>query len=118
MRLNRDILLAIIVVVMIIAVGLLTPAFVSPDNLVGLFNDTAILIMMALAQMTVILTKCIDLSVAANVAFTGVVVALINAAYPGLPIPLLMRRRGRHRARCSAPSTARWSGSSASPRSS
>jgi rhamnose transport system permease protein len=90
MRLNRDILLAIIVVVMIIAVGLLTPAFVSPNNLIGLFNDTAILIMMALAQMTVILTKCIDLSVAANVAFTGVVVALINAAYPGLPIPLLM----------------------------
>ena len=40
--------------------------------------------------MTVILTKCIDLSVAANVAFTGVVVALINAAFPDIPIPLIM----------------------------
>jgi rhamnose transport system permease protein len=63
---------------------------VSPNNLVGLFNDTAILIMMALGQMTVILTKCIDLSVAANVALTGVLIALINVAWPGLPIPLLM----------------------------
>jgi rhamnose transport system permease protein len=90
MRLNRDILLAVIVVVMTVGAGLLTPAFITPNNLVGLFNDTAILIMMALAQMTVILTKCIDLSVAANVAFTGVVVALVNAAFPGIPIPLIM----------------------------
>jgi rhamnose transport system permease protein len=90
MRLSRDVLLAAIVIVMIIAVGFLTPSFVSPNNLVGLFNDTAILIMMALGQMTVILTKCIDLSVAANVALTGVLVALINVAWPGLPIPLLM----------------------------
>jgi rhamnose transport system permease protein len=90
MRLNRDLLLAAIIVIMLVAVGLMTPSFVSPGNLVGLINDSAILIMMALAQMTVILTKCIDLSVAANVAFTGVVVALINAAAPGLPIPLLM----------------------------
>jgi rhamnose transport system permease protein len=89
-RLNRDVLLAVIVVVMVVAVGFVTPAFVSPNNLVGLFNDTAILIMMALAQMTVILTKCIDLSVAANVAFTGVVVALINVAWPGIPIPAIM----------------------------
>lgn len=90
MRLNRDLLLGAIILVMLVAVGFLTPSFVSPGNLVGLVNDTAILVMMALAQMTVILTKCIDLSVAANIAFTGVVVSLINAAMPGLPIPLLM----------------------------
>ena len=90
MKLNRDILLAIIVVAMIGAVGFVTPVFVQADHLAILFNDTAILIMMALGQMTVILTKCIDLSVAANVAFTGVVVALINVAYPGLPIPAIM----------------------------
>src|SRR6202000_2155693 len=44
----------------------------------------------ALGQMTVILTKCIDLSVAANVAFTGVVVSLVNLAFPDIPIPLIM----------------------------
>ena len=90
MKLNRDVLLAVIVLVMIVAVGFVTPAFVRPDHLAILFNDTAILIMMALGQMTVILTKCIDLSVAANVALTGVLVALLNVAMPGLPIPLVM----------------------------
>ena len=75
---------------MVAGIGYLTPSFVSPDNLVGLFNDTSILIMVALGQMTVILTKCIDLSVGANIALTGVLVALINAAHPDVPVPLLM----------------------------
>jgi rhamnose transport system permease protein len=90
MRITRDVLLAAIVVLMVVAIGLITPSFVTPTSLVGLFNDTAILIMVALAQMPVILTKCIDLSVGANIAFTGVVVALVNAAYPEIPIPALM----------------------------
>jgi rhamnose transport system permease protein len=36
--------------------------------------------------MIVILTKCIDLSVAANLALTGMVVAMVNVAAPELPI--------------------------------
>ena len=47
--------------------------------------------------MTVILTKCIDLSVGANIALTGVLVALINAAYPGIPGAAADGDRGRHR---------------------
>jgi rhamnose transport system permease protein len=90
MRPSRDLLLAAIVVAMTIGIGMITPAFVSPGNLAGLFNDTSILVMMALAQMTVILTRCIDLSVAANVALTGVLVALVNAAHPDVPIGVLM----------------------------
>jgi rhamnose transport system permease protein len=90
MRFNRDFLLGVIVAALIIGIGFKNPRFVAANSLVGLFNDTAILIMMALAQTTVILTKCIDLSVAANIALTGVVVALVNAAFPGVPVPLLM----------------------------
>ena len=81
---------AAIVVVMIVGIGFVTPSFVTPRNLASLFNDNAMLIMVALGQMTVILTKCIDLSVGANIALTGVLVALLNAAYPAVPIPLLM----------------------------
>ena len=90
MRIGRDLLLAAIVVVLIAGIGFITPSFVSPGNLIGLFNDTSILMMVALGQMTVILTKCIDLSVGANVALTGVLVALVNTASPEVPIPLLM----------------------------
>jgi rhamnose transport system permease protein len=90
MRLNRDLILAGIIVVMLAGIGVITPSFVGAASLGSLFNDTAILIMVALGQMTVILSRCIDLSVGANIALTGVVVALINAHFPDLPIPLLM----------------------------
>ena len=90
MRIGRDLLLGAIVVAMIAGIGFITPSFVSPANLVGLFNDTAILIMVALGQMIVILTKSIDLSPGANIALTGVLVALVNAAYPDVAVPLLM----------------------------
>jgi rhamnose transport system permease protein len=45
---------------------------------------------LALGQMTVILTKSIDLSVAANLSFTGMAVAMMNAAYPAIPLPVLI----------------------------
>jgi rhamnose transport system permease protein len=40
--------------------------------------------------MIVILTRCIDLSVAANLALTGMVCAMLNLNYPGLPVALIL----------------------------
>ncbi|MEM1400912.1 MAG: ABC transporter permease [Pseudomonadota bacterium] len=62
------------------------PAFIAPSNLGHVFNDTSPLILLAIGQMIVILTKCIDLSVAANLALTGMIVAMINVAAPGVPV--------------------------------
>jgi rhamnose transport system permease protein len=45
---------------------------------------------MALGQMAVILTRSIDLSMASNLALSGMIVALVNAAYPAVPVPALM----------------------------
>lgn len=64
--------------------------FVAPTNLANVFNDTAPLIILALGQMVVILTRCIDLSVAANLALTGMVTAMINVAFPDLPISVIL----------------------------
>jgi len=66
------------------------PSFASPGNLGQVFNDTSPLILLALGQMIVILTRCIDLSVAANLALTGMVVAMINVAAPGLPVAVIL----------------------------
>ena len=90
MRVNRDLLLAAIVGAMVASIGFITPSFVAPRSLVGLFNDSAILIMVVLGQMTVILTRCIDLSVGANIALTAVLVSLMNAAFSEVPVPILM----------------------------
>ena len=87
---NRKILLALIIIVMIAGFSTRASNFATPGNLATIFNDTSILIILALGQMTVILTKSIDLSVAANLAFTGMAVAMLDAAYPGLPLALLI----------------------------
>lgn len=87
---NRELLLGLIIIVMIAGFSTRASNFATPGNLANIFNDTSILIILALGQMTVILTKSIDLSVAANLAFTGMAVAMLDAAYPGLPLALLI----------------------------
>lgn len=87
---HREALLAAVIILMIGAIGSRAPSFVSPGNLVEMFNDTAILIILALGQMMVLLTKGIDLSMAANLALTGMIVALLNAHYPGIPVAALL----------------------------
>ncbi len=62
------------------------PAFIAPRNLANVFNDTSPLIILAVGQMIVILTKCIDLSIAANLALCGMVVAMLNVLSPDLPL--------------------------------
>ena len=87
---SREGVLSIIVLAMFFGVGVISPDFISLSNSVSIFNDTSILIMLALGQMLVILTRCIDLSVAANVAFTGMFVAMVNQYFPELHMSLLI----------------------------
>lgn len=83
---SRELMLAVAIVLLTGGIALRFPGFVAPTNLAGVFNDTSILIILALGQMAVILTRCIDLSMASNLALCGMVVAMINAAAPGVPI--------------------------------
>jgi len=87
---SRELILAAAILVLVVAISSRFPAFVAPTNLSNVFNDTAPLIILALGQMAVILTRCIDLSVAANLALTGMVVAMLNMAVPGLPVPVIL----------------------------
>lgn len=87
---SREGFLALVVLLMFFAIGIITPDFISLVNAVSIFNDTSILIILALGQMLVIVTRCIDLSVAANIAFTGMVVAMTNSQYPDIPVGVLI----------------------------
>jgi len=87
---QRELLLLVIIALLVGLFAGRAPGFASAHNLANIFNDTSILIIIALGQMAVILTKSIDLSVAANLAFTGMAVAMLNATYPGLPLVLLI----------------------------
>ncbi|WP_299375659.1 ABC transporter permease [uncultured Tateyamaria sp.] len=87
---SREALLVGAIGLLLVLIASRFPAFVAPSNLANVFNDSAPLILLAIGQMIVILTKCIDLSVAANLALTGMVVAMINVAAPGLPIVVIL----------------------------
>ena len=87
---KRETLLLAIIIAMIAGFATRATGFAEPANLVNIFNDTSILIILALAQTTVILTKSIDLSVAANLAFTGMAIAMMNAAFPDIPLIFLV----------------------------
>jgi len=87
---SRNALLSLALLTLIFMVYLRFPSFASPQSLLNVFNDTSILIILALGQMAVILTRCIDLSMASNLALVGMCTAMLNTAIPSIPIPLLV----------------------------
>ena len=87
---NRELLLAFIVAAIVLSVGIRAPVFLTGESLVNVVTDTCFLFMLTLAQMAIILTRGIDLSVAANLALTGMAVALISRAMPGVPLGLII----------------------------
>jgi rhamnose transport system permease protein len=87
---SREALLVAVIAGLLALIAFRFPAFVAPSNLAHVFNDTAPLIILALGQAAVILTRCIDLSVAANLALTGMICAMINVAMPGLPVAAIL----------------------------
>jgi rhamnose transport system permease protein len=83
---TREAILCGAILLLLVLIAFRFPGFVSPTNLASVFNDTSPLIILAVGQMIVVLTKCIDLSIAANLALTGMVVAMMNVAAPDLPL--------------------------------
>jgi rhamnose transport system permease protein len=86
----RELQLALILTVLVALVGARAPVFLSAKSIDSLLTDSAILVMMVLAQMLVILTRGIDLSVAATLALSGMAVALLGQKFPGLPVAALI----------------------------
>jgi rhamnose transport system permease protein len=79
---KRDWIFALITAGLIAAVSAAFPQFIRPHNLAQLLDDSSILILLAIGQMLVILTRGIDLSLAANLALSGMIVALFNRSHP------------------------------------
>jgi rhamnose transport system permease protein len=83
---HRELALALIIAAMVLVIGVYAPAFISPANIATVLNDTGILFMLVLGQMVVILTRGIDLSMAANLALSGMISASLAQHSPELPV--------------------------------
>lgn len=86
----RELVLALILIVGIAAITAYQPAFLTWGNVSDMLTETSVLFMMALAQMVVVLTRGIDLSVAANLALSGMTAALVSQYYPETPLILMI----------------------------
>lgn len=87
---SRESVLLAAILVLVAVISSRFSGFVAPSNLVRVLTDTSPLIILALGQMVVILTRCIDLSVAANLALTGMATAMLNTIAPGIPVPVII----------------------------
>lgn len=87
---SREAMLIAVMAALLVLIASRFPGFVAPDNLLRVFTDTSPLLILALGQTVVILTRCIDLSVAANLALTGMVCAMLNATHPGVPVAVIL----------------------------
>ena len=87
---RREVGLGLISLFTLAGVAVEFPQFASPDGLNEILDDTGILILLALGQTFVLLTRAIDLSVASNIALSGMCVALLNQALPELDIVAIL----------------------------
>ena len=84
---QREALLAIIVLAMIVLVVLRAPEYLDASNIANLMVNWGLLSILVLGQLAVLLTRGIDLSQAAVLALVGMLLALLSEAAPWLPAP-------------------------------
>lgn len=94
LSLRREWILLAIIATIALAVGARAPVFLSLRTLLDIGNDSAILAILVMGQMLVLLTRGVDLSVASNLALTGMLCALAGQAWPDLPLPALLLLAG------------------------
>jgi AI-2 transport system permease protein len=85
---SRELLVLALLVAMLLAVSTVNPAVLRPITLINIVNSSLFLMLIAIGQMFVVLTRGIDVSVGAIAGLAAVIFGLaLNA---GFPLPLAM----------------------------
>jgi rhamnose transport system permease protein len=87
---QREAQLALSIAALALLVGWRAPVFLTAPSFANLLTDSTLLVMLALAQMLVIVTRGVDLSVASTLALCGMAAALLASRNPGLPLAFVM----------------------------
>lgn len=81
----REVGISFFILLLVVAVSLRSPGFLTIDNFRNILLNISILAIVAMAQTMVILTKSIDLSVGSAVGLTAMMVSFIIKQYPDFP---------------------------------
>ncbi len=84
----RELSIIIFILLLIVVVSIDTPAFLTAENFRNILLNISILIIVALGQTMVIITRGIDLSVSATIGLVAMMVSFTVVAFPALS-PLL-----------------------------
>jgi AI-2 transport system permease protein len=85
---SREVLVLALLIAMILAVSLVNKAVLRPITLINIVNSSLFLVLLAVGQMFVVLTRGIDVSVGAIAGLSAVIFGFaLNA---GMPLPLAM----------------------------
>ena len=84
--LRRELGLAVAIAAVIVPVTVINPRMLSPGNLLSISLDAALLAVVAVAQMLVLITRGIDLSVASVIGLSAYGAASLMHADPGLGV--------------------------------
>jgi rhamnose transport system permease protein len=88
----REAGISLFILILVVAVTLRAPSFLSIDNFEDILLNISILAIVALAQTMVIITHGIDLSVSSMIGLVAMMVAFVVKQYPEMPVvlPLLL----------------------------
>src|SRR6476660_4427437 len=81
----REVGIIIFILLLSALVTLRNSAFLSGDNFRDILLNISILVIVALAQMMVIITRGIDLSVGSTIGLTAMMVSFMVVAFPSMP---------------------------------
>lgn len=81
----RELGLLIFILVLSILIQIRNPNFLTIGNIFDMMRNTVILSILSVGMMLVIITRGIDLSIGANLAFSGMICAMVVSANPHLP---------------------------------
>lgn len=82
---RREIILFALIALIIVLIGLRAPQYLSLTSIDNLLTNAGFLVILVLGQLPVLLTRGIDLSQAAVLAFCGMLLAMLSQIMPGLP---------------------------------
>lgn len=85
---SRELLVLALLVAMILAVSTVNPAVLRPITLINIVNSSLFLMLIAIGQMFVVMTRGIDVSVGAIAGLSAVILGMTLDA--GVPLPLAM----------------------------
>ncbi|MBK5237914.1 MAG: ABC transporter permease [Actinomycetales bacterium] len=85
----RDLGIGAIVVFVAVAFGVAQPNFFRPENLSAIVVSISIVVVMAIGQMFVIVTRQIDLSIGSILGLSAMVMAMVARDFPDTPVVIL-----------------------------